>query len=285
MDLRVTGAGPTAPFLGARSVFETAHDLERPVHVRVRENPDERTWAAHYEDHHVLNISRQAATSAMARELALHEFAHMHRHEHDHPSHVLSMDEVLFLALSGRRVERRVLTHCHQIANHVKDIYADDITLSVGPTDKLVAFLESELAAAVADRPAEAAQTGWLTGAVNLPPGADPANGPADGVQAGDSTGGDQRLTAGADPSMTAVNAAFALALLERNDAIDEDHRIYDLAHAAAEDAPEIDLDRFRDLFAALDPDPDESDCRRGLVDAIRTYVDAQDSTAGPAAD
>jgi len=37
---------------------------------------------------------------------------------------------------------------------------------------------------------------------------------------------------------MTAVNAAFALALLERNGAIDDAHRIYDLAHAAAEDAP-----------------------------------------------
>jgi hypothetical protein len=254
MELRVTGAGPAAPFLGARDVFETEHDLDNRVEVHIRENPDERTWAGHYDDHHVLNISRQAATSAMARELALHEFAHMHRHEHAHPSHVLSMDEVLFLALTGRQVERRVLTHCHQIANHVKDIYADDITLSVGPTDKLVAFLESELAAAVADQPV-----------------------------AGPTVG--QRLTAGADPSMTAVNAAFALALLERHDAVPADHRIYDLAHAAAEDAPEIDVESFRERFAALADDPDESDCRRGLVEAIRTYVDAQDTTTGPAAD
>ncbi|WP_232700461.1 DUF5781 family protein [Halobacterium wangiae] len=254
MELRVTGSGPAAPFLGARDVFETAHDLEKPVTVRVRENPDERTWAGHYDDHHVLNISRQAATSAMARELALHEFAHMHCYEHEHPSHVLSMDEVLFLALTGREVERRVLTHCYQIANHVKDIYADDITLSVGPTDKLVSFLESELAAAVADRPVAGPQMG-------------------------------QRLTAGADPSMTAVNAAFALALLERNGAVDDGHRIYDLAHAAAEDAPEIEFDAFRERFAALGDDPDESECRRGLVDTIRTYVDAQETTAGPAAD
>jgi hypothetical protein len=254
MELRVTGVGPAAPFLGARDVFETEHDLDQPVEVRIRENPDERTWAGHYDDHHVLNISQQAATSAMARELALHEFAHMHRHEQSHPSHVLSMDEVLFLALTGREVERRVLTHCYQIANHVKDIYADDITLSVGPTDKLVSFLESELAAAVADKPVV---------------------GPSAG----------QRLTAGADPSMTAVNAAFALALLERHDAVDDDHRIYDLAHAAAEDAPEIDLDAFRDRFADLAADPDESDCRRGLVETIRTYVDAQKTTTGPAAD
>ena len=254
MDLRVTGAGPAGPFLGARDLFETAHDLELPVRVRVRENPDERTWAGHFEDHHVLNISQQAATSAMARELALHEFAHMRRHEQSHPSHVLSMDEVLYLALTGRRVERRVLTHCYQISNHVKDIYADDITLAVGPTDKLVSFLESELAAALADQPVAGARPG-------------------------------QRLTAGADPPMTAVNAAFALALLERNDAIPGDHRIYDLAYAAGEDAPEIDLETFRGLFASLADDPDESECRRGLVDAIRTYVDAQETTSGPAAD
>jgi hypothetical protein len=84
---------------------------------------------------------------------------------------------------------------------------------------------------------------------------------------------------------MTAVNAAFALALLERHDAVPGDHRIYDLAHAAAEDAPEIDVEAFRERFGALADDPDESDCRRGLVDAIRTYVDAQETTSGPAAD
>jgi len=250
----VTGAGPAAPFLGARDVFETSHDLDRPVEVRVRENPDERTWAGHHDDHHVLNISRQAATSAMARELALHEFAHMHRHERAHPSHTLSMDEVLFLALTGREVERRVLTHCYQIANHVKDIYADDITLSVGPTDKLRSFLESELAAAVADQPVGGRQAG-------------------------------QRLTAGADPSMTAVNAAFAIALLERHDALPADHRLYDLAHAAGEDAPAVDVEAFRRRFVDLGADPDESECRRGLVDAIREYVDTHDTTTGPAAD
>jgi len=254
MELRVTGAGPAAPFLGARDVFETSHDLDRPVEVRVRENPDERTWAGHHDDHHVLNISRQAATSAMARELALHEFAHMHRHERDHPSHTVSMDEVLFLALTGREVERRVLTHCYQIANHVKDIYADDITLSVGPTDKLRSFLESELAAAVADQPVGRQQAG-------------------------------QRLTAGADPSMTAVNAAFAIALLERHDALPEDHRLYDLAHAAGQDAPGVDVEAFRRRFVELGSDPDESECRRGLVDVIREYVDTHDTTTGPAAD
>ena len=242
MELRVTGAGPAAPFLGARDVFETSHDLDRAVEVRVRENPDERTWAGHYDDHHVLNISRQAATSAMARELALHEFAHMHRHEGGHPSHVLSMDEVLFLALTGREVERRVLSHCYQIANHVKDIYADDITLSVGPTDKLRAFLESELAAAVADRPVTRPWAG-------------------------------QRLTAGADPSMTAVNAAFALALVERHGLVEADHRLYDLAHAAAEDAPKIDLEAYRRRFRTLARDPGRQEYRQALVDVTKQYA------------
>ncbi|MGB9986693.1 DUF5781 family protein [Salarchaeum japonicum] len=253
MDVLVQGAGPTAPFLGARDVFEIDHDLSKPVHVHVRENPDERTWAGHHDDHHVLNISRKAATSAMARELALHEYAHMHRHEEGHPSHTLSMDEVLFLALPGRQVERRVLTQCYQLANHAKDIYADDITLTVGPADKLAAFLESELAAAVSDRP-EPARDG-------------------------------HRITAGADPGMTAVNAAFALALLERHDAISPTSRLYDLAHAADEDTPHVSVDEFRDRFASFADDPDQSTYRRELVDLVRAYVDSQPTTNGPAAD
>ncbi|MFB6135940.1 MAG: DUF5781 family protein [Halobacteriaceae archaeon] len=253
MELRVQGPAPAAPFLGAKGLFETEHDVELPVVVRVRRDPDERTWVGHHEDRHVLNISRQAATSAMARELALHEFAHVARHEESHPSHTLRTEEVLFLALSGRRVERRLLSHCYQIANHTRDIYADDITLDVAPTGKLVSFLESSLAAAVADRPAE-------------------------------TPGGGYRLTPSADPDITAVNAAFALALLERNDAIDGDHRIYDLAHAAAEDAPAVDVGSFRRRFRALAADPDESEYRRALVEMVREYVDSQ-GAGGPAAD
>ena len=107
MELSVHGSGPATPFLGARDVFETTYDLSLPVEVHVRDDPDERTWAGHHEDHHVLNISRHAASSAMARELALHEFSHMRCHESDHPSHTQSTEEALFLALAGRSVERR----------------------------------------------------------------------------------------------------------------------------------------------------------------------------------
>lgn len=254
MDLRVEGAGPAAPFEAARDLFEAERDLSLPVHVRVREDPDERTWAGHYDDHHVLNISRQAATSIMARELALHEFSHMHRYESEHPSHFLDLREAVYLALTGRRVERRVLGHAQVLANHVKDVYADDITLDVGPTDKLLTFLESELAAAIADNP---------------------SSGPLGG----------HRITAGADPRLTVVNAAFAIALLERHDAVPEDHHIYKLAHAAAQDAPSVDFEHFRDRFKTLDRDPDESVCRRVLVDLVREYADTHESTEGPAAD
>ena len=250
MNLRVQGPGPTAPFLGARDLFETEHDLSLPVEVDLRDDPDERTWAAHYDDRHVLNISRQAASSAMARELALHEFAHMARHEEAHPSHVQSTEEVLYLALAGRSVERRKLAHCYQIANHMKDIYADDITLAVGPGEKLLSFLESSLAAAVADRPAP----------------------PRPGLQ---------RISAGADPEITAVNAAFAVALAERHDLIDEDHRLYDLTHAASMDAPAVDVEGFRTRFRELARDPDPSSYRRHLVQATRSYVAGE----GPAAD
>ncbi|PSP99145.1 hypothetical protein BRC89_05575 [Halobacteriales archaeon QS_4_70_19] len=268
MDLRVQGRGPADPFLSARDLFETEHDLDWPVEVEVRADPDERTLTGHYDgDRHVLVMSEQAARGAMARELALHEFSHMLRYEEEHPSHTQSMEEALFLALAGRSVERRKLTHCYQIANHMKDIYADDITLNVAPADKLVSFLESSLAAAVADRPAEAgARGGWR------PDPATPT--PRDG-------GGWQRLTPAADPEITAVNAAFALALCERHDLLSTDHRLYDLAEAAAADAPEVSLSAFKTHFRTLGADPDSSEYRKALVDITREYAGG----SGPAAD
>ena len=249
MDVQVRGPGPTDPFLGARDLFETERDLDDPVTVRIVEDPDERTRVTHDDDGHQLTISRQAATSAMARELALHEYAHMHHHERSHPSHTQSTKEAIFLALAGRTVEQRKLTHCYQIANHMKDIYADDVWLGVAPADKLVAFLEASLAAAVADRPHD--PPAW------------------------------ERLTTAADPEITAVNAAFALGLVERHDLVDGNHRLYDLAHAAAADAPTVDLDGFRHRFRSLARDPDESEYRKSLVDVTRAYAGGQ----GPAAD
>ena len=242
MDIRVQGDVAPDPFLGAVSRFETEFSLEDPVHVRVRKNPDERTWAGHYQDHHVLNISERAATSAMARELAVHELAHMARHEEAHPSHTLSTDEALYLGLAGESVERRKLAHCYQIANHMKDIYADDITLAVSDSGKLVGFLESKLASAVVDTP--------------NPPRED-----------------SKRQGGGPDPEITAVNAAFALALVERHDLADRDHRLYDLARVAGQDAPCVDLEDFKRRFRALGPDPTESDYRKALVDATRAYA------------
>jgi hypothetical protein len=250
MDVGVDGPGPAAPFLGARDLFETERDLARPVRVRIVTDPDERTRVSHSEDGHRLTISQQAATSAMARELALHEYAHMHHHERGHPSHTQSTKEAIFLALAGRSVEQRKLTHCYQIANHMKDIYADDVWLELAPADKLVDFLEASLAAAVADRPT-------------------------------DPTGGWERLTPAADPEITAVNAAFALALVERHGLVGPDHRIYDLAHAAAADAPEVGFERFKHRFRSLAEDPDESEYRKALVDVTRDYAGG----TGPAAD
>jgi hypothetical protein len=248
MDVRVRGPGPSAPFLGARDLFETERDLDRPVEVHIVEDPDERTRVGHSDAGHRLTISRKAATSALARELALHEFAHMHHHEHGHPSHTQDTKEAIFLALAGRSVERRKLTHCYQIANHMKDIYADDVWLEVAPADKLVPFLEASLAAAVADRPAD--PPAW------------------------------ERLTPAADPEITAVNAAFALGLVERHDLVDPEHRLYDLAHAAAADAPGVSLDGFKRRFRGLDRDPDESEYRKALVDVTRAYAGGD----GPAA-
>ncbi len=242
MDVRVRGDGPSEPFLGARDLLATEYDLELPVVVKIRKNPDERTMAGHYDDRHELVVSQRAATSAMAKELALHELAHMTRYEEKHPSHVQSTEEALFLALAGRSVERRKLSQCYQIANHMKDIYADDITLDIGPTGKLVDFMESSLARALAGAP-QPSPGGWT------------------------------RETASTDPEITAVNAAFALALLERHGAIDGDHRLYDLADAAASDAPGISLSRFKNHFRSLGEDPDASEYRKALVDVTREYA------------
>lgn len=139
MELDFDGTGPTAPFLGTRDLFRTEHDLEWPVTIRMREDPDERKCVSHDADNHRLTIYRQAVTSAIARELALHEFAYMHHAEVD-PLTTPSTEERLFLSLSGRTIERRTLTQCYRIANHTRDIYADDIWLNVALADKLVTF-------------------------------------------------------------------------------------------------------------------------------------------------
>jgi hypothetical protein len=242
MDVRVQGGGPSGPFLSAQDVFETEYDIEKRVCVQIRSDPDERTWTAHYDDHHVLNMSDKVATSAMARELALHEYSHMHRNEQDHPSHTQSTTEALYLALTGRTVDQRTLSHCYQIANHMKDIYADDITMNITHPTKLVSFLESSLASAVVDRPTDTPGTG-------------------------------QRLTATADPEITAVNAAFALALCERHDLVGDDHPLYDLAHAAAKDAPNIKVNTFKNRFRTLTTDPNETEYRKALVGITRKYA------------
>lgn len=248
MDIQVKGRGPAGPFLGARDVFETERTLDRPVTIRIVDDPTERTRVSHTADGHRLTISRQAATSAMARELALHEFAHMYHDEQDHPSHTQSTKEVIYLGLAGRTVERRKLTHCYQIANHMKDIYADDLWLEVSPAHKLVSFLESSLATALAEKSQD--PPAW------------------------------ERLTPASDPEITAVNAAFGLGLLERHSLIEDDHRVYDLAHAAAADAPSVDFETFRELFRSLDDDPGESEYRKTLVDVTRAYVGTAEQAA-----
>lgn len=249
MDIRVHGPAPPAPFDEARRRFERTYDLERPVDVQIEADTDARTWTGHDPDRHLLSIPTQAARSVMAPELVLHEFAHMRRAEESHPSHTIDTEEALFLAFAGRTVDSSSLPHAYQIGNHIRDIYADDITLSVTSGEKLAAFLESELAAAIADVP-------------QSPPA------------------GGYRLSGDADPGLTVVNAAFALALLDRHD-IDTDHRIEELAHAAARDAPAVDLEAFRSTFRDLDDDPSEGECLRTFVDVIGTYFDARGDDEG----
>jgi hypothetical protein len=94
-----------------------------------------------------------------------------------------------------------------------------------------------------------------------------------------------ERISPASDPEITAVNAAFALALLERHDLLPDDHRLYDLAHAAADDAPGVDLAEFKHRFRSLAEDPTESDYRKALVDVTRAYAVDSGARPGQAAD
>ena len=247
MEVAVQGGARPMPFLQARDLFETEFDLDLPVRVYVRQDPDERTWAGHPGSHHVLNISNAAARSAMARELALHEFAHMYRYEQEHVSHHHPTEEAIYLTLAGRRTSPATISHCYQIANHVKDIYADDLTLRFVPGDKLVTFLESQLARSVADN----GDRHRVPGGIRRPPS-----------------------TA---PPIAAVNAAFAAGLVDRHNLVGPDHDLFTFADILAYDAPNIPFHRLRQLFGTLPEEPSVSQFRRSLTDAIRTYVDANE--------
>ena len=247
MDVRVRGKGPVRPFETARSRFEAVHDLEKPVTIRIQPDPDVRTMATHEKNRHTLTISEAVARSSLTVELAVHEFAHMRRIEQRHPSHTVDVIEALYLASAGQQLDRETIVQAHQIANHVRDVYADDITFEIAPGEKLAGFLESELAMAIADNP---------------------RSGPADGY----------RRSAFADPTLTAVNAAFALALLDRHD-VSTEHRLAELAHAAQTDAPNIDIEVFERYFAGLQPGPSETDCLRTLIDLFEAYFEARAET------
>ena len=245
MELTVRGPGPAQPFLGARDLFETERRLGRPVTVRVLKDPDERTRVRHTEESHELTVSRRVATGPMARSLTLHEFGHMHRHERGHPSHTQSTKEAVFLALAGEDGAPRRVADYYQIANHAKDIYADDLWVDLVPPDPLVTYLESGLAKAVAHDRSEPSEER-------------------------------RQSTIDEQSELTAVNAAFALGLVERHGLADSTHRLYDLAHAAATDAPSVDLDWFCEQFRTLAADPDEREYKQTLVELSRAYAGAR---------
>ena len=243
MEVNVRGGAPPGPFRSAAEMLETRYDVETPVYVTVAEDPDTRTHVVHYREHHEVVISAAAVSSAMARELILHEFAHVVRNEEGHSSHHLETTEAVMIGAAGRHVPRPKLIHCYQIANHMRDIYADDITLDLLPPQKLMSYLTSAVAAAVTEA-------------------SHPTMGPH------------SRLVSRApDPEITAVNAAFAMGVARRHGVDPRAHRLEALAHAAADDAPRIDVDIFADRFAKLQADPSTREYRRDLVEMMRTYL------------
>lgn len=237
------GADPT-PFLHARDRFATEFDIERPVKVYVRTDPDQRTCTAHYPSYHTLSMSAAAASSGMAAQLALHEFSHMVRYEQGHHSHHSSTPEALYLAAGGRSISHDRLAHCLQIANHLKDIYADDLTVEVSVPTTLVNFFESSLASVLSNR-------GTIT-----PPH------------------GGRRVSADTDAAIAVVNAAFAVALLERHQLVSQNHQLIAFAETIAADAPSVPFDHFRTLFRTLEENPTASEYRRVLVDAFTAYLE-----------
>ena len=243
MEVNVRGGAPPGVFLSAAEMLETRYDVEDPVYVTVEDDPDTRTHVLHYNDRHEVVISAAAVSSAMARELVLHEFAHIVRHEEGHTSHHLEPAEALMLGTAGRRVPRPKLIHCYQIANHMRDIYADDITLDLLPPQKLMSYLASAVADAVTET--HHSMMGPQSRLVSRAP----------------------------DPEITAVNAAFAMGVARRHGADPQAHRLEALAHAAADDAPRIDIDIFADRFAGLRSDPSAREYRRELVEMMRTYL------------
>jgi len=182
------------PFLGAADLFETEWSLDDPVHVKVRD-PDERTWAGHYDGYHVLNVSKRAATSAMARELAVHELSHMARYEEGaRVSHPIDRGGAVPRALrrdGGAPQARALLPDREPHEGHLRRRH-HALGRARGQAPRLPR---------VDPRGRRRRPTPSLPG--RRPP-----------------------VTAGADPEITAVNAAFALALVERHDIAGPGHRI-----------------------------------------------------------
>lgn len=242
MEVTVEGSIDPAPFLSARDMFATEFELNLPVNVAVRQDPSTRMGVQHTEHAHQLVIPESVARGSLARELTLHEFGHMRRYEEGHVSHHFSTREAIWLAACGSSVERDRLTQCYQIANHVKDIYADDLTVSITPSDKLIHFLESSLAEVITTSSVHPDFTGY------------PAREPV-------------------DPSIAAVNAAFAIGLLERHDLIDSTHQLYELAGILDDRSNDISVDDYRSQFRTIQADPTEREFRHLLVDLLGDFL------------
>lgn len=115
--------------------------------------------------------------------------------------------------------------------------------MTVSSEEKLVGFLESELAAAILDRPRHTPISGYS-------------------------------LSKAISPDITAVNAAFALGVVDRHD-IKAGHRLEDLAYAAGRTARNVDIQLSREQFRSVDANPIDEDSLRTFVETIGKYFDA----------
>jgi len=240
MDLRVQGMSPD-PFLGAADLFETEWSLDDPVHVKVREDPDERTWAGHYDGYHVLNVEARRHQRDGPRAGRPRAVAHGPLRGGARVSHPIDRGGAVPRALrrdGGAPQARALLPDREPHEGHLRRRH-HALGRARGQAPRLPR---------VDPR-----------GRRRRPPRGLPGRRPA----------GHGRCR----PEITAVNAAFALALVERHDIAGPGHRIYDLARAAGSDTDAVDVDAFKERFLALGPDPSESDYRKALVAAARAYA------------
>lgn len=107
--------------------------IDQPVEVMVDENLPFMGYTSRHWQKHVIVVSGFAAKSPMLEGLLAHELSHVYRNITNHPSHnekLLESVAVTFARLHDISESFQSET-LHQAINHIQDLYADDIAVTV----------------------------------------------------------------------------------------------------------------------------------------------------------